>query len=563
MFLLVLSLFGFHGVISNDTTWSDTAYLTGDVLVENGVTLTIAPGTVVLYADNCKWDTAWSFNDKEHPRGIKWAIDLIVEGNLKAIGMINDSIYLSEFEGFYGPSNVIFVRGVDSLAYCNITVGQGELGALFGWGYPGMAFSNVEVSISRSLFNDGYGIWGENAIIDVNNTEFRNIYASMYCEYGCAGTGHLLKLEGGDLYLDSCSIFNTDILLGSVIMASNLDSCVVKNTVVRGAYGYGTGDAPPPTGADDACGCECINCQYVEIVNCTFDLIRGGNGDAGAGVGRDGGDAFGICLKDCVAGYVIDNYILHIFAGNGGSAHSIGGNGGDAIGIKIRNCSNFSIEGNSISNLSGGSGSSGGDWDGNDGTPRPLLCYNSSPEFTRNEFNSAGRYIYIDSTSQPVIGGASDKGNRFLNLTDKEDYVIYNNSPNDINAMYNFWQTGPDMIDSLIFDYYDDPTKGIVHYDHYTDVEEKKSPTQPFALRSNLVKDVLHVSLSRESTGGLVQLALFDASGRRVHSQSISGSQAAIDVSGLPRGIYFISARIGESKPVTPVTRVTRKVIIR
>ncbi len=555
MFLLITTLFGFHGVISNDTTWSDTAYLTGDVLVEDGVTLIIAPGTVVLYADNCEWDTAWSFNDKEHPRGIKWAIDLIVEGNLKAIGMINDSIYLSEFEGFYGPGNVIFVRGVDSLAYCNITIGQGELGALFGWGYPGMAFSNVEVSISRSLFNDGYGIWGENAIIDVNNTEFRNIYASMYCEYGCAGTGHLLKLEGGDLYLDSCSIFNTDILLGGVIMASNLDSCVVKNTVVKGAHGYGTRDAPPPTGADDAGGCECINCQYVEIVNCTFDLIRGGDGDAGAGVGRHGGDGFGIYFKDCLAGYVIDNYILHIFAGNGGSAYSCGGSGGDAIGIKIRNCSNFSIEGNSISNLSGGQGGSGGDLDGNDGTPRPLLCYNSSPEITRNEFNSKGRYIYIDSTSQPVIGGASDKGNRFLNAVAR-DYVIYNGSPYDIDATWNFWQTGPDMIDSLIFDYYDDPTKGIVHYDNFTDVEEKESPTQPFALRSNLVKDVLHISLSGSYTQEAVDLALFDASGRRVLSRTIQESQASIDVSGFPRGVYFVSVKIGERQ-------VTKKVVIR
>lgn len=71
MFLLATILFGFYGIIENDTIWSDTAYLTGDVLVEDGVTLTIAPGTVVFYADNCEWDTAWFFNDKEHPRGIR------------------------------------------------------------------------------------------------------------------------------------------------------------------------------------------------------------------------------------------------------------------------------------------------------------------------------------------------------------------------------------------------------------------------------------------------------------------------------------------------------------
>lgn len=59
MYFLILTLFGFYGIISNDTTWSDTAYLTGDILVKAGVTLTIAPGTIVLYADTCEWDTEW------------------------------------------------------------------------------------------------------------------------------------------------------------------------------------------------------------------------------------------------------------------------------------------------------------------------------------------------------------------------------------------------------------------------------------------------------------------------------------------------------------------------
>lgn len=471
------------------------------------------------------------------------------------MGMINDSIYLSEFERFSGPGNIILVGGVDSLAYCNITIGEGELGALFGWGYPGMAFSNVEVSISHSLFNDGYGIWGENAIIDVNNTKFRNIWASMYCEYGCAGTGHLLKLEGGDLYFDSCSIVNTDILLGSVMMASNLDSCVVKNTVVKGAHGYGTGDSPPPTGADDAGSCECINCQYVEIVNCTFDSIRGGDGDAGAGVGRDGGDGFGIYLRGCSSVLVKGNSISDIGGGSGGSS-IYGGSGGDAIGIYLENCDQVTIDENRVSNLWKGSGGSGEDWDGNDGTPRPLLCYNSSPEFTRNEFNSAGIYIYIDSTSQPIIGGAPSAANRFLNLGTKQDYVIYNDSPYDIDATWNFWETSSSMIDSLIFDYYDDPAKGIVHYDHFTDVGEKESPTELFVLRSNLVKNILHVSLSRGSTGGLVQLALFDASGRKVYSKLVSEPEIDIDVSRFPRGVYFFTAQIGDSR------RVIRRVII-
>jgi len=439
MVLLMSVLFGFHGIIENDTTWSDTAYLTGDVLVEEGITLIIDPGTVVLYADDCEWDTTWSFEDKEYPKSLGGRIDLIVEGNLKAIGTNDDSIYLSEYEGFDVLGNIIFVRGVDSLAYCNITVGWGKPGSFLGggypWGYPGMVFSNVEVSITHSLFNGGYGIWGENATIKVSNTEFRKILASEYWgPDGFAGTGNVLRLDGGNLYFDSCSIINTDILMGSVIMVSNLDSYIVKSTLVKGAGGYGTGDAPPPTGAEDAGGCECINCHYVEIVNCTFNSIRGGTGDAGAGVGRDGGDGFGIYLRDCLAGFIIDNNISHISGGRGGSARIVGANGGDAIGIEIRNCSNFLIEGNSISSIYGGGGGSGEDWDGSDGSPEPLVCYNSSPLITSNVFNSGGIYVYIDQTSQPIIGNAENKGNRFFNLEGKGDYVIYNDAPYDIEA---------------------------------------------------------------------------------------------------------------------------------
>ena len=226
MFLLVLSLFGFHGVISNDTTWSDTAYLTGDVLVEDGVTLTIAPGTVVFYADNCEWDTAWSFDGKEYPKSIAGWIDFIVEGNLKAVGTIIDTIYLSEFEGFYGPGNVILVRGADSIAYCNITIGQGGLA-----GYTGMAFSNVEVSIAHSLFREGAGIWGEDARIHMSDTRFSEICAWV------GDPGHLLELVGGKLYIEGCYFDNTFSLNGGVISVGSLDSCVIKNTLIEKAKG--------------------------------------------------------------------------------------------------------------------------------------------------------------------------------------------------------------------------------------------------------------------------------------------------------------------------------------
>ncbi len=493
MFLLITTLFGFHGVISNDTTWSDTVYLTGDVLVENGATLTISPGTVVLYADSCEWDTVdtW-YND----------IDIHIKGNLRAIGLEQDSI-LFRHEDQYGwdVGWILMESGWDSLAFCSILA------------YGSFNCDNVILSITNSRIDGRGGVRGEESNFTITSCFF--------CETLWQG----VQLSGGDLNVDNCTFENiseisefTSHKLGAVLVGMGLESCTINNTTIFNARGrYGIIASEDGT---DVAACGLFKCENVEIVNCIFDSIEGGGGAPSTSYTwpGGGGDGYGIYLEDCHDVTIDANKITRVFGGQGGENYETGERAPD-------------------------------------GAPRPLVLYNSSPRITNNEFNSKGRYIYIDSTSQPVIGGAPDKGNRFLNAAAR-DYVIYNGSPYDIDATWNFWQTGPSMIDSLIFDYYDDPTKGIIHYDHSTDVEEKKSPTQPFALRSNLVKDVLHVSLSRGSTGGLVQLALFDASGRRVHSQSISGSQAAIDVSGLPRGVYFVIAQIGERQ-------VTKKVVIR
>lgn len=55
------------GHITSDTTWSGTVIVTGDVIVGEGVTLTIEPGTIIKFE--------------------KISADLIVNGALKARGI--------------------------------------------------------------------------------------------------------------------------------------------------------------------------------------------------------------------------------------------------------------------------------------------------------------------------------------------------------------------------------------------------------------------------------------------------------------------------------------------
>lgn len=543
MFLLITTLFSFHGIIENDTTWSDTAYLTGDVLVTSGVTLEISPGTVVLYADSCEWDTVWYADEDSYSRTQVGMVNLIVKGEIRAIGAEMDSIYFRSIGERDRGGTMILMDGADSLIYCSF------LGDSLRWYYyytsslPHIFLNNTSAVIISCRFEYGDGIEGEESRVHLTKSEFDKVSIQS------------IRLEGGILEVDSCAFFNSRNLgnmwsYGGIVYAVDLDTCLVNKIMVEGAYGL-----YEEISGGSAVGCYCEGCQYVEIQNSIFRGIEGGFGEQSMGGGGHGGPGYAFYLHDCNKALLSSNEIKNVGGGDGEDDNEgMGpGHGGDGFGMFLWNCGSVVIDKNQIYNIYGGHAEY---YPEGDGDPKPLCCYNSSPQIINNEFNSKGRYIYIDSTSQPIIGGAPSAANRFLNLGTKQDYVIYNDSPYDIDATWNFWETSSSMIDSLIFDYYDDPAKGIVHYDHFTDVGEKESPTELFVLRSNLVKNILHVSLSRGSTGGLVQLALFDASGRKVYSKLVSEPEIDIDVSRFPRGVYFFTAQIGDSR------RVIRRVII-
>lgn len=86
-------------------------------------------------------------------------------------------------------------------------------------------------------------------------------------------------------------------------------------------------------------------------------------------------------------------------------------------------------------------------------------------------------------------------------------------------------------------------------------VEESNSKYPVLNLSSAIVADVLYVQLSNNPSTNF-RLELIDITGRRVLSKHFTEPRAAIDVSHLPQGVYFVSAQIGESE------RQVRKVII-
>jgi hypothetical protein len=67
-----------EGVIKKDATWSGMVLVAGDVLVPEGVTLTIAPGTKVMFSA--------SESSKIEPMFLSMQTELLIRGILKAEG---------------------------------------------------------------------------------------------------------------------------------------------------------------------------------------------------------------------------------------------------------------------------------------------------------------------------------------------------------------------------------------------------------------------------------------------------------------------------------------------
>ncbi len=493
MVQLILTLFGFYGVISNDTTWSDTVFLTGDVLVEPGVTLTIAPGTVVLYADTCEWDTAWYVEGENYPETLEGSKDIVAEGNVKILGTIEDSIYFLPVDSMKRISgNIIMSNSTDSLFFVSFDLDPD---------YFTVSAYHSELTMASCRFEHWNGIEGFESDISLFDCMFYDNRSNCVSAYKGK-----LRIEdcdfSGSSDISIVSYFENYPSLypfGSIVYGENLECGIIKGSRIYDAFGY----SPFVLYSGLNCaGCGFFNCEQVEVSNCAFDDIRGGSG---------GNESMGASP----------------------------GNGGDGLGICIIECKETLIAKNEIANIAGGRGGIGQFEDGLSGSSRSFLCYNSKPVIVNNEFNSEGTYIYIDSLSHPVIGGAPGAGNHFLKAGNRR-YVIHNDSPYDIDATWNFWECEPFLIDSLIYDHYDNPSKGVVHYDHATGIEEEEVAPSPesFSIASTVVREVLYISLPKGGGPSIVEL--YDSSGRRVMTKSVSQTNAGIDVSWLPKGIYFV-----------------------
>ena len=266
IFFLTPQCSAIFGVITSDTTWSDTVNVTGDIVIDAAASLTISSGTYVTFsADTSEWDTTDGYANR---------CDIIVYGTLKTLGTSSDSVTLTSTIDTAGTWGGIRFKNSsnDTIMYARLQFGTIAVYA---------DSSDVDVShcqISHFRGKNGLGEMGAGLVFKNSTCAVRFSTIS-----NCSGSGGVPTYDGGvgvGIYCEGGS--------------ANLDSNVVSDCHGGGGgsdfnFGYAGG-----MGA----GIYLQNAQSIlsgnVISNCT-----GGRGGGGLYDGGDGGDGFGISCDHC------------------------------------------------------------------------------------------------------------------------------------------------------------------------------------------------------------------------------------------------------------------------
>jgi hypothetical protein len=223
-------------IISKDTTWNKHHNLTGNVLVENGATLTIDPGVVVrLGKDNY----------------------IQVEGKLVAEGTVNKmitftSIKINPSESDYWDS-IKFMNDANngsSIKYCNITYakyaiyvdpqnptwapyqnapnithshfGNCKNSIYFDSRYPNISFSNYTNVIESNIIKNGLDIFIENSNVSFkNNVVFGGISGILMG--GCLEIINN-SISGAEIGILCTNSWISDLIITKNLITGNSDS---------------------------------------------------------------------------------------------------------------------------------------------------------------------------------------------------------------------------------------------------------------------------------------------------------------------------------------------------
>jgi len=212
------------GHISHDLTWRGTVLVEGDVTVDNGVTLTIEPGTFVSFQGHYKLD---------------------VQGRLLALGTANDSITFSAVDHNAGWNRIVFndtpaANDSSKIVFCRLEYGNSanfdDGGAINVWRFDKLLISNSRFENNKA---DGSGgaIACKSSDIMIKQCDVNNNYAN---DYGCG-----ISIKDCNPVLINNLIRNNDYGDGGV-SCKNSDATIINNTIVNNHYGIYCDDGSNP-----------------------------------------------------------------------------------------------------------------------------------------------------------------------------------------------------------------------------------------------------------------------------------------------------------------------------
>ncbi|MCD4722050.1 MAG: hypothetical protein K8S13_19635, partial [Desulfobacula sp.] len=168
------------GILTEDETWSGTINVTGDITVPNGITLTIEPGTQIIFPAGSD-DTAGGQNSN--------LSELLINGSLIAAGTdVNPIIFSSDaatksksdWGGIQTTWNIGFKTF--NLEYCEIEYASHGVIWKINEGMHSVGISNSKVNHTSGNGIYIYGEAGSKISLDINNTDITdNNGRGIYC----------------------------------------------------------------------------------------------------------------------------------------------------------------------------------------------------------------------------------------------------------------------------------------------------------------------------------------------------------------------------------------------
>lgn len=232
-----------HGHIVSNTTWQDTIIATGNVYVDYGVTLTIAPGTYVQFHEYSKLD---------------------IKGTVLAVGTDTDMITFTRMAHNNRWNAIIFQNTSSSndsskLVHCILEHAEGDYSAFEGGPVSVVGFNKLLISNCIFRHNSGWSsaLDCRNCEFTVNNCIFHNNYADGGGAISCVNNANITLINnvicdnqadnnGGAIYIESSqtvlinnticnnSVYNEDYeTVGGGLFLSSA-AITVRNNIIYG-----------------------------------------------------------------------------------------------------------------------------------------------------------------------------------------------------------------------------------------------------------------------------------------------------------------------------------------